>query len=285
MVAVGRDFLTAVARKKCSFCPPPFVHKWDQKKLHLLVWTKGLFTSWTTFSGVAVLQRRGSSDNWQRHTILMEFGMSPNQGLLKSHCQETKTESQRTASWGPSIASTGHQEGSTQKPFSEHLKRVKWMAPKKWRSRIQELGEIHSAQHLPSTCEWQSWHADATYNGKEHREPLWSHRCKASEHFPPASSLSQGMSLSSQTPRLWTLKICCIGSTRNKSVSCASQKDIPTPQPLQKANIDVIDASRTQNFFWMWQSKGIQCELGDEKVKITENPKPGWILYLDLPNM
>ena len=66
----------------------------------------------------------------------------------------------------PSIASTGHQEGSTQKPFSEHLKRVKWMAPKKWRSRIQELGEIHSAQHLPSTCEWQSWHADATYNGK-----------------------------------------------------------------------------------------------------------------------
>lgn len=38
----------------------------------------------------------------------------------------------------PSIASTGHQEGSTQKPFSEHLKRVKWMAPKKL--KIQNPG-------------------------------------------------------------------------------------------------------------------------------------------------
>ncbi len=63
LVAVGRDILqnshlTAVTKENCSFCPPPFVHKWDQEKLHLLVWTEPLFASWITFSGVTIVKKR-----------------------------------------------------------------------------------------------------------------------------------------------------------------------------------------------------------------------------------
>ena len=107
----------------------------------------------------------------------------------------------------------------------------------------------------------------------------WSHRCKASEHFSPASSLSQGMSLSSQTPRLWTLKICCIGSTRNKSESCASQKDIPTAPAKSKHRCHRCFSKSeflgnvTIEGHPVWIRRRDDRTTVQEKVKITENPK------------
>lgn len=138
--------LTAVARKKCSFCPPPFVHKWDQKG------TPPPCLNKRSFYFVDYILR--CSRTAKKRFI-------PKPGTLKISWKGNKNRKPTDSASVPSTcwdtpAPTPLQQvevhpsppPDTRKVRRKNLSLSTWNGwsgwpQKKWRSRIQELGEIH----------------------------------------------------------------------------------------------------------------------------------------------